>query len=163
MDEDRKHGLARGAFGFITKSTTPQSLGIALSKIREYAAPRRRRLLVVEDDAADRLSIRALLEHDDIEIEGVGSGKEALAALHEKTFDCVVLDLRLPDMSGFEILEDLSQYESLRDIPIVVFTGKEVTPEEDARCTPLPAASWSKGSSRRSGFWTKPHCFCIAS
>ena len=145
LDEDRKHGLARGAFGFITKSTTPQSLGNALSKIREYAAPRRRRLLVVEDDAADRLSIRALLEHDDIEIEGVGSGKEALASLHEKTFDCVVLDLRLPDMSGFEILEDLSQYESLRDIPIVVFTGKELTPEEDARLHTIARSIVVKG------------------
>jgi HAMP domain-containing protein/CheY-like chemotaxis protein/signal transduction histidine kinase len=145
LDEDRQHGLARGAFGFITKSTTPESLGAALSKIRDYAAPRRRRLLVVEDDAADRLSIRALLEHDDIEIDSVGSGREALAALHDQAFDCIVLDLRLPDMSGFEVLENLSQDEALRDIPIVVFTGKELTPEEDARLHTIARSIVVKG------------------
>jgi CheY-like chemotaxis protein/signal transduction histidine kinase/HAMP domain-containing protein len=146
LDEDRQHGLARGAFGFITKSTNPESLGAALSKIKEYATPhRRRRLLVVEDDAAEQLSIRALLEHDDIEIDSVGSGKEALDALHEGTFDCVVLDLRLPDMSGFEVLESLSQDEALRDIPIVVFTGKELTPEEDARLHTIARSIVVKG------------------
>jgi len=145
LDEDRQHGLARGAFGFITKSTTPENLGAALAKIKDYATPRRRRLLVVEDDAADRLSIRALLEHDDIEIDSVGSGKEALSELHNQAFDCVVLDLRLPDMSGFEVLEDLSRDESLRDIPIVVFTGKELTLEEDARLHTIARSIVVKG------------------
>ena len=133
VDEDRQHGLSRGAFSFITKPTTAESLGAAFSRIREYAEPRQRRLLVVEDEAGDRLSIRALLEHDDIEIQSVGTGNEALTALREQAFDCVVLDLRLPDMSGFDVLETLSQNPSLRDVPIVVFTGKELTPEEDAK------------------------------
>ncbi len=145
LDEDRQHGLARGAFGFITKSTTSESLGAALEKIKEYATPRRRRLLVVEDDASDRLSIRALLEHDDIEIEGVGSGQEALTLLRGQTFDCVVLDLRLPDMSGFEVLQDLSADERLRDLPIVVFTGKELTPDEDARLHTIARSIVVKG------------------
>jgi HAMP domain-containing protein/CheY-like chemotaxis protein/signal transduction histidine kinase len=145
LDEDRQHGLARGAFSFITKSTTPEELGAAFSKIKNYARPRLRRLLVVEDDAADRLSIRALLEHSDIEIASVGSGAEAFAALHEQTFDCVVLDLRLPDMTGFEVLEKLSQEDALRDIPIVVFTGKELTPEEDARLHSIARSIVVKG------------------
>jgi HAMP domain-containing protein/CheY-like chemotaxis protein/signal transduction histidine kinase len=145
LDEDRQHGLTRGAFGFITKTTTPESLGAAFSKIKDYAAPRLRRLLVVEDDAAEQLSIRALLEHNDIEIASVGTGQEALAVLRDQPFDCVVLDLRLPDMSGFEVLENLSQEQSLRDLPIVVFTGKELTPDEDARLHSIARSIVVKG------------------
>jgi CheY-like chemotaxis protein len=145
LDEDRQHGLARGAFGFLTKSTTPESLGAAFSRIKDYAVLRRRRLLVVEDDDAERLSIRALLEHDDIEIQSVGTGNEAIAVLLDGAFDCVVLDLRLPDMSGFEVLENLSQQSVLRDLPIVVFTGKELTPEEDAKLHTIARSIVVKG------------------
>jgi HAMP domain-containing protein/CheY-like chemotaxis protein/signal transduction histidine kinase len=145
LDEDRQHGLARGAFNFISKPTTPEHLNAAFARIKEYSKPRHRRLLVVEDDAADRLSIRALLEHDDIEIEGVASGEEALGALRQRAFDCVVLDLRLPDISGFELLEQLSCDEALRDLPIVVFTGKELSPEEDTRLRALARSIVVKG------------------
>jgi len=93
LDEDRQHGLARGAFNFVTKPVKPEGLTGALERIKEYAKPRRRRLLVVEDDAADRLSIRALLERDDMEIETASSGEEALSSLRETLVDCAVLDL----------------------------------------------------------------------
>jgi CheY-like chemotaxis protein len=145
LDEDRQHGLARGAYSFITKPTTPDDLNAALWRIKEYASPRRRRLLVVEDDRTEQLSIRALLEHDDIEIETASSGEEALIILRERTFDCVVLDLRLPDISGFEVLEQLSEHEALRDLPIVVFTGKELSPEEDARLHTIARSIVVKG------------------
>jgi HAMP domain-containing protein/CheY-like chemotaxis protein/signal transduction histidine kinase len=145
LDEDRQHGLARGAFSFISKPTTPEGLGAALSRIKDYAKPRRRRLLVVEDSTADQLSVRALLEHDDIEIQSVGQGAEALATLRGQSFDCVILDLRLPDMSGFEVLEKLSQDKAQRDIPIVVYTGKELTPEEDARLHTIARSIVVKG------------------
>src|SRR5437867_5674050 len=101
LDEDRQHGLARGAFAFVTKPTTTEGLEAALARIKEYAMPRRKRLLVVEDNAAEQLSIKELLGYDDIDIAVVGTGEEALTALHAEPFDCVVLDLRLPDMSGF--------------------------------------------------------------
>ena len=107
--------------------------------------PRRRRLLVVEDDAGDRLSIRALLEHEDIEIETVGTGKEALGMLGASTFDCVVLDLRLPDMSGFDVLQHLSQDPVLCNLPVVVFTGKELSPEEDVRLHTIARSIVVKG------------------
>ncbi len=145
LDEDRQHGLARGAFNFISKPATPERLNAALARIKEYTKPRRRRLLVVEDDAADQLSIQALLEHNDVEIESVASGEEALAALRERTFDCVVLDLRLPDISGFDVLEQLSRKEALRDLPIVVFTGKELSPDEDSRLRALARSIVVKG------------------
>jgi HAMP domain-containing protein/signal transduction histidine kinase/DNA-binding response OmpR family regulator len=145
MDEDRQHGLARGAFSFVTKPITPEGLESALDKIRDYAAPRRKRLLVVEDDPAEQLSIRELLGHDDIDVTILSSGTEALETLENTGFDCVVLDLRLPDMSGFEVLRKLGESPSLSDLPVVVFTGKELTAEEDARLRTLARSVVVKG------------------
>ena len=133
LDDDWHHGMSRGAFAFVTKPTTTEGLEAALTRIKEYASPRRKRLLVVEDNPAEQLSIRELLGYHDIDIETVSSGAEALEAVEKDTIDCLVLDLRLPDMSGFEVLERLRDTPSLSDLPVVVFTGKELSPEEDAR------------------------------
>ncbi|ANL31491.1 sensor histidine kinase/response regulator hybrid protein (plasmid) [Rhizobium phaseoli] len=132
LDEDRQHGLTRGAFAFMSKPTTPEGLGKALSRLRAYAEPRRKQLLLVEDDEAERLSVTALLGHDDIDITSVGSGSEALAALRRNSADCVVLDLSLPDMSGFEVLEQIRDDVEIGEVPVVVFTGRELSAEEDA-------------------------------
>jgi CheY-like chemotaxis protein len=78
LDEDRQHGLARGAFSFVTKPTSPAGVEAALTRIKEYAQPRRKRLLVVEDDRAEQMSIAELLGHDDIEIVPAGTGAEAV-------------------------------------------------------------------------------------
>jgi CheY-like chemotaxis protein len=145
LDEDRQHGLARGAFAFVTKPTTTAGLEEALARIKEYASPRRKRLLVIEDNAAEQLSIRELLGYDDIDIAVAGTGEEALATLREHVFDCVVLDLRLPDMSGFEVLDRLRDNPTLTDLPVVVFTGKELSPEEDARLHMLARSVVVKG------------------
>ncbi|HYK51619.1 MAG TPA: response regulator, partial [Terriglobales bacterium] len=145
LDEDRNHGLTRGAFAFVTKPTTPEGLESALNRIKEYTLPRRKRLLVVEDNPAEQLSIRELLGHDDIDISVVTTGGAALEAVTESSFDCVVLDLRLPDMSGFEVLERLRDTPSLNDLPVVVFTGKELTPEEDTRLHTLARSVVVKG------------------
>jgi len=145
LDEDRQHGLTRGAFAFVTKPTTTEGLQAALSRIKDYATPHRKRLLVVEDNAAEQLTIKELLGYDDIDIAVVSTGTEALAALTEQPFDCVVLDLRLPDMSGFEVLERLRDNAVLRDLPVVVFTGKELSPEEDARLHTLARSVVVKG------------------
>jgi CheY-like chemotaxis protein len=132
-DEDWHHGLSRGAFSFVTKPTTTEGLEAVLTRIKEYATPRRKRLLVVEDNPAEQLSIKELLGYDDIDVTVIDSGAEALNIVNKEQFDCVVLDLRLPDMSGFEVLERLRDTPSLQDLPVVVFTGKELSPEEDAR------------------------------
>jgi CheY-like chemotaxis protein len=118
---------------------------MALARIKEYAAPRRRRLLVVEDNPAEQFSIRELLGYNDIDVVAVATGSEALTAVAEISFDCVVLDLRLPDMSGFEVLERFRDTPSLGDLPIVVFTGKELSPEEDARLHTLARSVVLKG------------------
>ena len=145
LDEDRQYALASGAFSFVTKPTTAEGVNTALSRIKEYATPRRKRLLVVEDNDAEQMSITALLDHDDIEILTVGTGRDALAALREQTCDCVVLDLRLPDMSGFEVLEKIRDDASLSEVPVVVFTGRELSAEENAQLYSMARSIVVKG------------------
>jgi len=145
MDEDRQHGLSRGAFAFVQKPTTPDELDNAFSRIKEYASPHLKRLLVVEDNPGEQLSIRELLGHQDIQVTIAATGEEALAAIAEQPFDCMVLDLRLPDMSGFDVLERLRDTPSLMDLPVVVFTGKDLSPEEDARLHTLARSVVVKG------------------
>src|ERR1700674_2359380 len=145
LDEDRQHGLARGAFSFVTKPTSSEGISDALSKIKEFAQPRRKRLLVVEDNKAEQMSIRELLGHDDIEIVNAGTGDEALATLRDRPCDCVVLDLRLPDMSGFEVLERMRADDALTDVPVVVFTGRELSAEEDAQLHTMARSIVVKG------------------
>ncbi len=145
LDEDRQHGLARGAYSFVTKPATTDGLLTALNRIKSYSAPRRRRLLVVEDNAAEQMSIRELLGSDDINIDSADSGRAALDSLHSSSYDCVVLDLHLPDMSGFEVLERMRDDESLRDVPVVVFTGRALSPEEDAQLHTLARSVVVKG------------------
>jgi CheY-like chemotaxis protein len=145
LDEDRQHGLARGAFSFITKPTTTEGLQQALARIRDYTETRRKRLLVVEDNADERFGISELLGHDDIDIVSVATGAEALRVLREDPVDCIVLDLRLPDMSGFELLEQIRDEKGLADVPVVVFTGRELSAEEDAQLHTMARSVVVKG------------------
>ncbi|MGB8832754.1 MAG: response regulator, partial [Candidatus Sulfotelmatobacter sp.] len=145
MDEDRNHGLARGAFSFVTKPTTSEGLESALERIKNFSAPRRKRLLVVEDNPGEQLSIRELLGYDDIDVTVVATGEEAVQTVSQKSFDCVVLDLRLPDISGFDVLERFRDVPAASDLPVVVFTGKELSPEEDARLHSLARSVVVKG------------------
>jgi CheY-like chemotaxis protein len=145
LDEDRQHALARGAFSFVNKPTTTEGVAAALSQIKEYAKPRRKRLLIVEDNAAEQMSIRELLDHDDIEIVTTGTGADALSTLRENPCDCVVLDLRLPDMSGFEVLDTIRSDDSLSNVPVVVFTGRELSVEEDAELHTMARSIVVKG------------------
>jgi len=122
LDDDWHHGMSRVAFAFVTKPTTTEGLDAALTRIKDYASPRRKRLLVVEDNPAEQLSIKELLGYHDIDIETVDSGAEALDAVEREPYDCLVLDLRLPDMTGFEVLERLRDTPALNYLPVVVFT-----------------------------------------
>ncbi|MCK1309629.1 MULTISPECIES: HAMP domain-containing protein [unclassified Bradyrhizobium] len=145
LDEDRQHALARGAFSFVNKPTTTEGVSAALTQIKEYARPRRKRLLIVEDNEAEQLSIRELLHHDDIEIVTTGTGADALSMLRENPCDCVVLDLRLPDMTGFEVLDQIRNDEALSNVPVVVFTGRELSAEEDAELHTMARSIVVKG------------------
>jgi CheY-like chemotaxis protein len=145
LDEDRQHALARGAFSFVSKPTTTEGVDAALSRIKEYTQPRRKRLLVVEDNAAEQMSINELLGHSDIEIVTAQTGAEALANMRSQSYDCVVLDLRLPDISGFEVLEEIRRDDKLSDVPVVVFTGRELSAEEDAQLHTMARSIVVKG------------------
>ena len=104
-----------------------------------------RRLLVVEDNEIERQSIVELLDNAGVEIATAGSGAETWDALHAQRFDCIVLDLRLPDISGFELLERIRQDAELRDLPIVVFTGKDLTEEDEIRLIQMAESVVLKG------------------
>ena len=145
LDEDRQHALARGAFSFVTKPTTTEGVEAALSRIKKYAQPRRKRLLIVEDNAAEQMSITELLGSDDIEIVTTGTGAAALQTLRDQPCDCVVLDLRLPDMTGFQVLESIRADEVLSEVPVVVFTGRELSAEEDAQLHTMARSIVVKG------------------
>jgi CheY-like chemotaxis protein len=134
VEEERQHGLSHGAFSYLVKPATTEDLEHAFERIKMYITPHKKRLLVIEDNDIERESIVQLLTHDDIDVAAVGSGSAALDVLHgEKVFDCCVVDLRLPDMSGFELLERMQADPALRDVPVVVFTGKELSAAEEAR------------------------------
>ncbi len=133
VEEERQHGLERGAFAYLNKPLTSDNLETAFDRIKAFASERVRRLLVIEDNPAEQKSVAELIAHDDVDITCVGTGKDALEALRSKPFDCVVLDLRLPDISGFDLLDQIQREERLRDVPIVVFTGRELTAEDEAR------------------------------
>jgi CheY-like chemotaxis protein len=145
VEEERHHSIERGAFSYLAKPATTESIDAALQRIKDYSLPRVKRLLIVEDDPGERLSIEELIHHDDIAIETVGSGEEALAALRGGTYDCVVLDLRLPDMSGFELLDRIEEEDTLRDLPIVVFTGKDLSVAEEKRLKKVAKSVVIKG------------------
>ena len=133
MEEERQHGLAHGAFSYLVKAPTTEGLEAAFDRIKDFTGPRTKRLLIVEDNDIERQSIVELLGYTDIEMVAVATGGEALEAMLDKSFDCVVLDLRLPDMTGFELLEKMHAEPALADVPVVVFTGKELTAEEQMR------------------------------
>jgi HAMP domain-containing protein/signal transduction histidine kinase/DNA-binding response OmpR family regulator len=133
VEEERQHGLAHGAFSYLVKSSTTDGMEAAFDRIVNFTAPRTKRLLIVEDNDIERQAIVELLGYKDIEMVAVGTGGEALEAMLDRSFDCMVLDLRLPDMTGFELLEKVHAEPALADVPVVVFTGKELTPEEQTR------------------------------
>jgi CheY-like chemotaxis protein len=131
VEEERRHGLAHGAFSYIVKPATTEGLEQCLDRIKKFAATPVKQLLVVEDNEAERQSIVELLKHDDIHITTAGTGMAAYQWLLDRPFDCCVLDLRLPDMSGFDLLERVQAEPGLREVPMVVFTGKHLSGEEE--------------------------------
>jgi HAMP domain-containing protein/CheY-like chemotaxis protein len=143
--EERQHGLERGAFAYTVKPITTEDLQAAFERMSQFKENRVKQLLIVEDNDVERQSILELLAYHDIEITAVGTGAEALEKLQERPFDCLVLDLRLPDISGFDVLEQIRKTPELHDLPIVVFTGKELSDEEEAQLRKMAKSIIVKG------------------
>jgi CheY-like chemotaxis protein/GAF domain-containing protein/HAMP domain-containing protein len=132
-EEERTHALAHGAFSCAVKPTTTAGLEQCFDRITKFVDPHMKRLLVVEDNPIESQGIVDLLAYDDVEIATASTGAEAVNKLLDQSFDCCVMDLRLPDMTGFDLLNRLQAETTLRDIPIVVFTGKDLTHDEEKR------------------------------
>ena len=132
-EERRQRALKEGAIAYLEKPVTKAALGKAFATIREFVERRMRTLLIVEDDETQRKAIAELIGNHDVETTAVGTGEEALAAMKAKAFDCIVLDLGLPDMSGFELIETIKKSADLREAPIIVYTGKELTKKEETK------------------------------
>ena len=145
VEEERIQGLGHGAFSYLIKPATSGELEIAIDRVLGYARADRKELLIVEDDAVERQSIVELLSHDKVEITTAHTGGEAWNILRSKKFDCMVLDLKLPDITGFDLLERIRRQRDLQDLPIVVFTGKDLTEQDELQLAQLAESVVIKG------------------
>jgi len=132
VDEERR-GLKSGALGFLQKPVTADDLKTGLSKVREFVEKRVKQLLVIEDDPIQSQAISDLIGDGDVETTTVQSGEIALQALSQKAYDCVVLDLRLPGMSGFDLIERIKADPAHRRLPVIVYTGRDLTEDDKQR------------------------------
>jgi CheY-like chemotaxis protein/signal transduction histidine kinase/HAMP domain-containing protein len=131
VEEERQRALKQGAINHVQKPVSHEDLHKAFDGIRDFAERRVRKLLVVEDDDVQRMSVVELIGNGDVHTTAVATGEEALSLLKGERFDCMVLDLRLPDMSGFDLIEKLQTDLGRYDLPIIVYTGKELTRKEE--------------------------------
>jgi CheY-like chemotaxis protein/CHASE3 domain sensor protein len=125
--------LGMGAVGYDLKPVKRVQLIDALQRLEERISQRVRRVLVVEDDERQRDSMQQLLGNAEVQITAVESASEALAQLKEMTFDCMIMDLNLPDLSGYELLERMSEREDASFPPVIVYTGRSLTREEELK------------------------------
>ena len=123
--------LSLGAVGYMIKPVKRDELSDALKKLETKLSQRVRRVLIVEDDAVQLDSVCKLLGSQDVETVGVGTAAECLENLKENTFDCMVLDLSLPDASGYSLLETLSREDAYSFPPVIVYTGRELTSDQE--------------------------------
>src|SRR5205814_4138698 len=133
LEEERQHGLEHGAFSYLTKPLSAEALEAALARLQQYTRPRVKQLMIVEDDETERNSMVELLACKDVEITTASGGREAWQLIRARAFDCMVLDLRLPDTSGFDLLGKIQAEPALHSLPIAVFTGNDLSVEEELR------------------------------
>jgi CheY-like chemotaxis protein len=129
----RQNALKAGAVAFVEKPISKESLEETFGEIRSFIDRDVKRLLVVEDDEGQRQAVVELIGAEDVDVTAVGSSKEALDALQQHRYDCMVVDLKLPDLGGFELLEKLKEDNRFSDIPVIVYTGKELTRREETK------------------------------
>jgi CheY-like chemotaxis protein/CHASE3 domain sensor protein len=129
--DDVAHGRELGAVGFLTKPVSREQINAAVDRLLHVARDRTRRLLVVDDDAGERSALRNLLRQDRVEIDEADSAEQALERIAQDAYDCIVLDLGLPGLSGMELLERLAAGGSVP--PVVIYSGRDLSREESLR------------------------------
>jgi CheY-like chemotaxis protein len=133
VEDDRRHGLGHGAFGYTLKPVSEEVLGQTLTELHNFVKSPSRKLLIVEDNEVERNAVVDLLNGDDLQITAVSTGAEALTALRNEPFDCLVLDLKLPDLNGFQLLKRMEKDNDLRKVPAIVYTGRDLTRQEEVQ------------------------------
>jgi CheY-like chemotaxis protein len=121
----------KGAIGYLTKPIDNEQLDDAFGKLRQIIDKEVKDLLIIEDDDQMRRQIIEVIGREDVEPVGVATGKEAIELLEKKKFDCMVMDLGLPDMTGFELLRIIEKNKNIELPPVIIYTGKELTREEN--------------------------------
>ena len=128
-----REALHLGAIGFLMKPADRSALKATLEKLEQTNLQRLKNVLIVEDDRVQRESIEKLIGDPSVKITSLETGEEALAALSKSTFDCMIMDIRLPDMSGFQLLESMASDHEHAFPPVIVYTGQDLSREEEAR------------------------------
>ena len=128
-----QEALSLGAVGYALKPVKREQLMTAFERLEAKLQQNVRRVLVVEDDQRQRDSIRQLLSSEGVEISDVATATEALERLKQTTFDCLVLDLSLPDLSGYEMLQRMAETDEVSFPPVIVYTGRSLTRDEEQR------------------------------
>ncbi|PHP19225.1 histidine kinase [Sphingobium sp. IP1] len=138
--------LALGAVGYLVKPADREQLSQVLAGLEAKLASRMRRVLIVEDDAVQRDAVSKLLQSQDVETVGVGTAADCLEELRAQTFDCMVLDLSLPDASGFSLLETLSEDGEHGFPPVIVYTGRDLSADEEQQLRRYSSSIIIKGA-----------------
>lgn len=123
--------MRMGAIGYLTKPASMEKIEDAFGKLEDIVSKPVSRLLLVEDDKIHRESIQALIGNGDVETTAVSTGGQALRELEKGGYDCMILDLGLEDMSGFELLERIRLSETSARVPVIIYTGQDLTREEE--------------------------------
>jgi len=138
--------LHLGAIGYVRKPAGREELMAVFDRLERRFTQKIKHILLVEDDARQRESMVKLIEDEDIAITAVASGAEALEQLHETIFDCMIMDLKLPDMQGSELLQRMSQQEIASFPPVIVYTGRSMTRAEEAELSKYSRSIIIKGA-----------------
>jgi len=136
-DTETRIGLKHGALTHLVKPVSKQTLDDAFSKIIDFVERKVKQLLIVEDNLAERKKMVKLIGNGDVKTTAVGTGEEAMDLLRKEKFDCIIVDLKLPGMSGLDLIEKINSELNLKDLPIIVFTAKDFTKKEKAQLDKL--------------------------
>jgi hypothetical protein len=146
VEDEEQRGLKQGAIAYLRKPASKEAVEEALGRIKSFVERPVKKLLVVEDNEVQRNSIAELIGNHDVETTSVATGKDALAVLNRDPFDCMVLDLGLPDMTGFELIELIKKELGHKELPIIVYTGKELSRTEETELRRVAEAIVVKGA-----------------
>jgi len=145
-EDHSQTALSLGAIGYLVKPVQHEDLVQVLTTLEEKLTRSVRRVLIVEDDLVQRDAVSHLLASGDVETVGVGTAAECLEQLKSQTFDCMVLDLTLPDASGFSLLETLSREGAYAFPPVIVYTGQDLSPDHEQQLRRYSSSIIIKGA-----------------